>query len=206
MKQKDFLNIVPGQYTGKNIQTEVSRKLTENEEAKSLYLIARERLLNVNKWHSLAGFISGVFQLSNEHGEKLDRLVRTGDYIKIDIPGPGSPEGDGYDWVFVEEVKETDTEMLQGTGFRVRPSTNPLNNSPETAHFYSNEATSSFIVIRDNKQVTVQIIDVNLRPNDENNSLKDSVRNVVIGVGALGLFSKIQWKNLAEGIISSEKK
>ena len=203
MKQSDFLNIIPEQYTGNELVTEVSHSLKNKEEANIFYKIARERLLDVNNWHSIAGFISGKFQLTNDQGENLGRYVNKGDYFKIDIPGPGSTEGEGYDWVFVEELKERDTEIMQSTGFRVRPSSNPLNDKVETAHFYSDEGTSTFIIIRTNNIVMVQIIDSNLKPNEDIGSVTDRLRNMAVGVGALGLFSKIQWKNLADGIIKN---
>lgn len=206
MKQNDFLHIIPSQYTRKDIVTEVSLSLKNKEEADLFYSLARGRLLNVNNWHSVAGVISGTFQLSNVKGENLERNVREGDYIKIDIPGPGSATGDGFDWVYVEELKEKRTERIEGAGFRVRPTSNPLNKKEQTAHFYSDEASSTFIITQTNNVVTVQIIDLNLNPNKEINSVTDRIRNVAVGVGAMGLFSKVQWKNLAEGIIKKEDK
>lgn len=205
MKQNDFLNIIPFQYTGKDILTEATLALKNPAEAKLFYNLARKRLLHINNWHSVAGFISGTFQISNERAERFEREVREGDYIKIDIPGPAGSEGDGYDWVLVEELKEMNGELEQGTGFRVRPSANPLNEKEQTAHFYSSEATSTFIVTRKNTIVTVQIIDLNLHPNKEINSVTDRIRNLAVGVGALGLFSKVQWKNLADGILKKEE-
>lgn len=202
MKQHDSLNIIPDQYVGKEIITEVTRSFDEIEEAKSFYIIARQRLLDVNHWHSLAGLISGQFYVTNESGEKQNRTVQTGDYVKIDIPGPGSSEGDGFDWVKVEELKEIENASLQSVGFRVRPSANPLKDQQgETAHFYNNEATSTFIVTRRNRELMVEILDLNLNPNQEISSVTDRIRNLAVGLGAIGLFSKVQWQNLAEGII-----
>ena len=136
--------------------------------------------------------------------EKLDRNVETGDYLRIDIPGPGSTEGDGYDWAYVEEKKEVAEGNIQSIGFRVRPSKNPVSQKDEIAHFYSNDATSNFIVTRENNTVTALIIDRNLKPNNESDSIIDKIRHVAVGLGAIGVFSKIQWKNLAEGLIKKE--
>lgn len=204
MQQFDFLNIIPDQYTGKELVTEVSHVLKNREEASLFYKIARDRLLDVNNWHFLAGFMSANFQLSNGQGEHLNRKVKKGDYFKIDIPGPGSSKGDGFDWVFVEELKSQKSEIIQSTGFRVRPSSNPLHHTNKTAHFYSDEATSTFIVTGSDNMVTVQIMDLNLTPNKEINSVTDSLRNRAVGIGAIALFSKVQWKNLAEAILKPQ--
>lgn len=205
MKQKDFTGIVPDQYTGEEIETRSSIDLKNENEARAFYEIAKGRLLSVNNWHFIAGIVSGHFQLTDAHGEKLNRNVEIGDYFRIDIPGPGSSEGDGYDWVYVEDLKEITEENVQSIGFRVRPSQNPLGDKNEIAHFYTDDATSNFIVTREGNTVTAIIIDRNLKPNDESESIADRVRHVAVGIGAIGLFSKIQWKSLADGLIKKVK-
>ena len=205
MKQKDFTGIVPDQYIGQEIETESSIDLNNENEAKSFYEVAKARLLGVNNWHSIAGIVSGHFQLTDAHGEKLNRNIEIGDYFRIDIPGPGSSEGDGYDWVYVEDLKEITQENVQSIGFRVRPSENPLGEKNEIAHFYTDDATSNFIVTREGNTVTAIIIDRNLKPNDESESIADRIRHVAVGIGAIGLFSKIQWKNLTDGLVKEVK-
>lgn len=204
MERKDYLGIVPEQYTGKEIITRSSATFNDQDEAAKFYKVAKERLLNVSQWHSVAGLISGRFYLVNKYGEDLHRFVEKGDYFKIDIPGPGNSEGDGYDWVQVEEFNEMSTDQVQSIGFRVRPTRNPESENNNTAHFYSSDATSTFIVTRKGKEVMAEIIDLNLKPNDEGSTVTDKIRNVAVGVGAIGLFSKVQWKGLADGIVKQE--
>ncbi|MEO9145265.1 MAG: hypothetical protein ABI237_06870, partial [Ginsengibacter sp.] len=85
----------------------------------------------------------------------------------------------------------------------VRPSKNPVSQKDEIAHFYSNDATSNFIVTRENNTVTALIIDRNLKPNNESDSIIDKIRHVAVGLGAIGAFSKMQWENLAEGLVKN---
>ncbi len=204
MKEKDFTGIVPAQYTGEEIEATASVEFNTNNEAKNFYGIAKERLLNVNNWHHLAGIISAKFQLMNAAGEEVDRKADKGDYFKIDIPGPGSSEGDGYDWVCIEEIKEVIEEDVQSIGLRVRPVKNPFGNKEEIAHFYSNEATSSFIITGEGNKVTAWIIDRNIKPNDDAGSLTDKIRDIAVGIGAIGIFSKAQWQGLAKGLVEKE--
>lgn len=204
MKQKDFTGIVPAQSTGKEIETHSSIDLKDEHEAKLFYEVVKDRLLHVNNWHVLAGIVSGSFQLMSGRNEKLDREVEIGDYLRIDIPGPGSTEGDGYDWACVEEKKEVAEGNMQSIGFRVRPSKNPVGEKDEIAHFYTNDATSTFIVTREDNTVTALIIDRNIKPNNKADSVIDKIRHVAVGLGAIGAFSKVQWKNLAEGMVKKE--
>jgi len=202
--KKDFTGIVPTQHTGEEIEAEASVEFDEENEAKKFYLIAKERLLNVNNWHKLAGIVSASFQLTDTSCKEIDRQVQKGDYLKIDIPGPGSKEGDGYDWVCIEELKEVSEANIQSIGFRVRPARNPSGEKNETAHFYSDESTSNFIVTREGKKITALIIDRNIKPNIHAQSLTDKIRDTAVGMSAIGMFSKIQWQNLAKEIIKKD--
>ena len=176
MKQRDFTGIVPAQYTGKEIEAIASVAMKNENDAKTFYEIVKGRLLNVNNWHHLAGFISAKFYAVDAEGKEVDRSVMKGDYLKIDIPGPGSKEGDGYDWVCVEELKEVAIDDNQSIGFRVRPGKNPYGEKNETAHFYSHEATSNFIVTRENSKVSAWVVDRNIKPNDHAESLTDKMQ------------------------------
>lgn len=203
MENKNYTGIVPEQYTGKEIKAEAALTFESTSEAQSAYEAAKKKLLDVNKWHHVAGIVSAHFQLNDGSGNEVERAVEKGDYIRIDIPGPGSSAGDGYDWVFVEAVKEVTEPGLQSIGFRVRPAPKPGSDSKNIAHFYEATATSSFIVTREGTSLTATIIDHNTKPNDDGDSVMDKVRHLAVGAGALTLFSKVQWNNLAKGILKT---
>ena len=152
MKHLDNLEIIPPQYTGTAIEADAVVELEDNTAAKAFFEIAKSRLLRVNNWHQVAGIISAGFQLIDATGQEVDRDVVKGDYFKIDIPGPGSKEGDGYDWVLVETVNELTEEENETIGLRIRPASNPFNQSAQTAHFYATEATGNFIIMRRKKK------------------------------------------------------
>jgi hypothetical protein len=199
--EKDVLGLAPLQQLGEEIETVSFSDLADNNEARLYFEAAKARLLSVNNWHFISGITSGRFQLMNASGEKLERNVELHDYIRIDIPGPGSTEGDGYDWVLVEAMKEVNEGAFQSIGFRVRPTKNPLGSSNEIAHFYTSDATSTFMVTLEENKVTATIIDRNLKPNDESQKMIDRIRHTTVGAGAIGLFSKLQWKNLADALV-----
>lgn len=204
MKYEDHLNIIPVQYAGNEIDAIASVTLPSRQEAIVFFDQARKRLLDVNKWHTLAGTASGHFQVTDGQGNPVQRNVQLRDHLRIDIPGPGSASGDGYDWVLVEVLTEITLEEtdIQSIGFRVRPATNPCNTSDNIAHFYDSGATSSFIVSRKSETVCAYIIDKNIQPNKAGKSLTDKIRNTSIAMSAIGMFSKWQWQKLANGIVS----
>jgi hypothetical protein len=201
MEQKDILGLIPGQFKGQALEVEASRLLDNVTAAKTLYQVAKKKLFSVNDWHEIVDGITARFQIVDQSGNEVSRKVNKGDYLRINIPGPGNKEGDGYDWVVVEEMKEINKEDFQSAGFRVRPTENPFGKKNETAHFYSNETTSTFIVTRENVKVVSWIVDRNMLPNTESASLVDKVRDVMVGVSGIAGFSKVQWQGLADGLL-----
>ena len=205
MEEKNQSGVIPPQHTGTVIDIVESIELPDVPSAKAHFQTVKQRLLTVNNWRGIAGTGSAVFQLLNPQGEDVSRTVEKGDFFKIDIPGPGPTAGDGYDWVAVEEVNEINEEDTESVGIRVRPTLSPLNNSTDVAHFYSPESTSSFTVTREGKTITAGIYDRNTKPNQSADTLVDKIRDVAVGAGAVTAFSKMQWTNLAKGLLKKEE-
>lgn len=204
MKKKNYTGIVPGHHTGKKIDTESSIHFDTTEAAHSFFKLAKSRLLNVNQWHELAGKALAIFHVTDAQGLEVNRTVRQGDYFKIDIPGPGSKSGEGFDWVHVEAVEETTQPTIESVGIRVRPAPNPQNNKLEIAHFYSDQSTSNFIVTREGNTITASVYDRNTSTNPEADNVTDRLRHSTVGAGAISIFSKIQWKALVEGLLKRD--
>lgn len=196
---------VPEQQSGVQSNTESSVDFSSEEEAKSFYKKARERLLQVNRWHHYAGALTADFQLTDKSGKEVDRLADTHDHFKIDIPGPGPATGDGFDWVKVEAIEEKEDEDGQSTTIRVRPATNPNNVKKDVAHFFSEEATSCFVVRRQGTTVIAAVYGRNEKPNTHSEKLADKARNVAVASGAITGFSKLQWKSLVNGLVKKEE-
>jgi hypothetical protein len=202
MEQKNYTGIIPRHFSGKQISAESDEMFETLGESRKFYKTVKKRLMDVNNWNKLAGNLSARFQLVSADGEKVDRTVEKGDYFRIDIPGPGPEAGEGNDWVRVEEIKEVSQAEVESIGIRVRPSQKPRSEEKDIAHFYSNMATSNFIVTREGKKVSAAVYDINTKTNEHTSDTIDKIRDKIIGAGALAIFSKLQWKALTEGLIS----
>jgi hypothetical protein len=192
--------VVPEHNNGIQTNTESSIQLSNEQEAQKFYEEAKQRLLNINSWHQYAGNASADFSLTDDKGNPINRSPQKGDYFKIDIPGPGTDTGEGHDWVQVEAIEEDEDSI----GIRVRPVTNPTNDRKDVAHFFSEDATSTFIVKRQGKKITAGVYGRNEKPNTNTETLKDKLRNAAIATGAISGFSKLQWKSLVNGLIKKE--
>ncbi|MFL5742257.1 MAG: hypothetical protein ACJ75B_18680 [Flavisolibacter sp.] len=201
MQEKNYTGLVPSQVEGKEITACAFIELSGEEEAKQFYEIARQRLLFVHNWKHITGKLSADFQLTDNEGKEVDRAAQNGDHFRIDIVGPGSHAGRGYDWAAVEEIREVHENGVDSIALRVRPASDPKANNPHTAHFFSEKSTSTFEITRDGKKLTAAIYDRNIEANEETKEPIDKVRNAIVGLGAKHGLSKLQWQALAEALI-----
>lgn len=191
--------------TQKDIETKETTPTVE--EAKQLFEKAKKRLLHVNYWDKLCGKASAVFTLTDEHGREVEGEPKEGFHFRIDIPAPGTKTGNGFDWVRVEtiEQKEDANEDREFLLMRVRPSSNPLTDGNDVAHFFSDKATSNFLVLREKNVVTAAVLGRNEVVNTEGTtSWLDKLRNAVVGTGAVGGLSYPQWKSLVNGLLDKK--
>ncbi|WP_316847303.1 hypothetical protein [Pedobacter psychrodurus] len=201
--EKDQLNhdIVPAQYMGSSMDVSEEWIGASTDEATKRFNEASAKLLTVNEWGNYAGI--SAFQLIDIHGIKADREAQEGDFIRIDIPGPGTQAGHGYDWVVIIDIKNINEYDHQLLALTVRPSAHPLAQNGDTAHFLKDAATSTFLIKRDGLRVTAEEHGRNEVPNTTEGSLYDKGRNFVVGMAAkLGL-SYPQWKSLVKGLLKN---
>ncbi|MFW0717495.1 hypothetical protein [Pedobacter sp. N23S346] len=200
MKAKERYDHIPDQQEGSKIDVEESRNFETVDDAIAFFTLARRRLLNINDWGEISGL--STFQLFDEYGKEVNREGQQGDYIRIDIPGPGTQSGDGFDWVRIEEIisrKDIDEELLT---IQVRPSGKPMSEDNSPAHFLKAEATSTFIVRRLQMLVSTEEHGRNEMANTDTENILDNARNLLVGGAAkLGL-SYPQWKLLVKGIMA----
>ncbi|HEV7379525.1 MAG TPA: hypothetical protein VGN64_07010, partial [Dyadobacter sp.] len=99
-------NLVPENTSGKKIDAKSARELPDLQLAKRQFSKAKTWLLDVNHWDETGSEMLATFKLCGENGMNVDQTARKGLLIRIDIPGPGSADSDGFDWVRIEEISE----------------------------------------------------------------------------------------------------
>lgn len=200
-------DIIPRQQTGKETNIEYKFNIGSREEALEIFKIATGRLLNINHWERLCGVATADFKLTDQNGKEVQRLAAEGDHFKIDIPGPGTITGRGYDWVRIEKIQENTNpdNDIESIVMRVRPAANPKKPGRKIAHFFNEQATSSFVVERQGTLVRTGVYGRNEKPNTFMGNFFDKIRNFIIAVSALAGISSVQWRDLCKGLIHGEK-
>lgn len=196
--------LIPTQQIGQQTDAEEEKIYTTQEDALAAYHTAAERLQDVNKWHEISSIEASCFTLFDNQGIQLDRKARQGDYIRIDIPGPGNSVGEGYDWVYVEHLEKYSNteENVDFTLLVARPSKNPGNSEDKIAHFFSDLATSTFMAFRKVNVLSVEVHGRNELPNSYEQKLLDQLRNLMVNGGSAIGMSFIQWHLLVSGILN----
>ncbi len=196
---------IPKQVSGKSLDCFKTVNLSSQEEATRFFERIRSRLLDVNRWNEITKAPSATFTIKDASSRTMERMVQKRDYIRIDIPGPGLPSAKGYDWVQVEDITQTaDTEGATIL-LTLRPSADPTQDSKDTAHFFKQLATSSFLVEQKGSHIYLHYAGRNEIINTDNASVLDNLRNFMVGLGAKMGASFPQWKALVEGLGDVDK-
>lgn len=203
MENRHYL--VPAQKEGikKDIQHSVVARSVED--AEEWFVDVKNRLLDVNHWEHYSKLTSVEFRLTDAHGKNVNRRAHRGDHLRIYIPGPGPSSGDGYDWVVIEAIEYDDypDDDHEAFAMRVRPSSDPHKHSGNgDAHFFSSDATSTFVIERTGTHLSAHYHGRNETANtDDDTSLFDKARNTGVALGAwLGL-SDAQCVSLIKGLL-----
>lgn len=195
---------IPIQHTGRSMDASESVCFPEKVDAKDFYEIVHNRLLRIDKWYELADLPIASFVQIDQNGKETFDLAKVGNYIKIDIPGPGLLSTQGFDFVRIERIDETDEDNLQEVTLTLRPSSDPNDESDnETKHFFKNVATSTIQIKRINASINANYFGRNELLNLETEALTDKLRNFFVGMGARLGASYPQWKLLLKGLINS---
>lgn len=198
-------HLIPEQFIGKKVSTSRSVTLDTEPEAEDFYFIVRNRLLDVDNWYRTAKLPMSTFELVNTSSQLGIPTASVGDYIKVDIPGPGPSNQEHVDYVRIESIDETDENDVQVVTLTLRPSAEPKAAlDADVQHFFSGVSTSTFQVMRDRKTITASYFGRNEVINKDVSSFTDKVRNIIVGWAAkLGL-SFPQWDALVNGMVDDE--
>jgi hypothetical protein len=200
-------SIIPEQKEGKHNDLAESRSFPDKAAAADFFDLVASRLLQPGQWSALAGAGSAAFELVDHSGMPLAREARQGDYLKIDLPGPGSVSGEGYDWVRVDEIeRKGDAAAAQALlAMRVVACQNPTGTRQEAAaHFFVEGASSTFELLRKDNTVSIAYHGRNEVPNTDTGSIADNLRNAITGTLAVAGISELQWTALLKGMLADD--
>ena len=162
----------------------------------------KERLISVNQWHTYSDDIKANFYLVDSNDSLVSKGFEIGNYIKIDIPGPGNPSGKGFDWTEIINIQDgCDDNFIPFFAFTIKPCTNPNETNNAVAHFYTDDTTNTFIVRRVANCVYLEVHSRNEIENINDIPILDKVRNKAIAVGGKVGLGNLNWNTFTKGLL-----
>ncbi|MBO9659677.1 MAG: hypothetical protein J7527_12720 [Chitinophagaceae bacterium] len=192
--------LVPDQQKGKQVDLVERREFASAQDAELAFRRATGRLLRPQTWHELAGNASASFEVLKADAQKTEDPVEEFYFIRIDIPGPGSPAGEGYDWVRVERIEGKDKKS-DLVGIKLVPCANPVNDKETTAHFFEEGSSSTLIVELSGNVVEASYKGRNEVINNATGKVAENIRNTIVGAGAKAGLSEAQWQQLIKSFL-----
>jgi hypothetical protein len=191
------MNAIPEQHSGNQHDAVESLECNSLEEALRCYNAAVERLKKIHAWGEIVNDMEAVHY--DNSGSLTKASPEVGNYIRTVLPGPGNPDGDGNDWVKIQEIHESPDqgEFLM----TVKPCNNPLDPDTNIAHFYDDQASNTFIIRRQGTTVFAEVHGRNEKPNLSEASLMGKARNALVGLGGIIGLGKIHWEYFAKRLL-----
>lgn len=198
MKAKKIPGI-PLQVKGQFHDTESIQKFKNAQETEQKYDVLKGRFFDINKWSTYSKGSIAEFTLCDSSGKTVHRLPSIGDYIKILLSNIKRSEKESYQWVRIDMIDQTNPNSIM---IQCRPSKLPGDQfAGNTVHFHSAGTTCTFIISKGDDYIKMAIYGRNEKPN-QNTDIISSIKNMFIAFKGVIGSSKIQWKQLADGMIS----
>jgi len=203
MKYKiDVQHLVPVNNNGSE-NNAISFLLCNSEaEAFDRFRKLSQKLLQINNWKINSGKNPTEFYIYQKENEK-SAIVQLNDLVKIKMPAPRNNFGNGFDWVTVNQIQVTEQKEIKAFLIKMKPHSCPENSSGSIAHFYTNEASNTFILAKKDKTLQLSIHGRNEKPNTIKMGFFNVLRNLFVASGGIFGGSKIQWQDFAEEFINN---
>ncbi len=201
MKNDDFYAIpselkklIPVQKIGKCTDTFSSLEINELNNPDIAYKSIKNRLLDVNNWAHYATLTNADFILLDDKGHKIDRLVAQGDFMKVRFSRLQKIISARHDYVRVNSIITVPTIFGDAVVMQLQPAHNPSKPGFEIDHFFTAEASNTFVLYRDAAKIHLSVHGRNEVPNFKVSKTIKKIRNMLFAVLGILAVSKVQWK------------
>lgn len=194
--------IIPAQVKGGSHDIVSMHCANSIDSAKDCFQKLQDRLMSVNEWHTFSAKVKTQFVLIDPLTDEPTTELKEGNLIQIDIPGPGSPSGSGFDWTVITDLqignKNEDTPYF---AFTIRPCPAPNTKDDTVAHFYDEESTNTFIVRRIGTCIYAEVHGRNQIENTSDVPVLDVVRNKAVAIGSKFGIGSLNWIGFTSALL-----
>ncbi|WP_306620687.1 hypothetical protein [Chryseobacterium ginsenosidimutans] len=190
---------VPKQRKGAFHDTESIKYFETAGIALEVYDIIKDKFLRIHEWASYSEYTFADFKLFDCKGKQAFRNPEKGDFVRINIKG--CPDlGTPYFWVTIQDLTVENSADTQNIFIVFKPSYKPDDKHKRIEHFYSKHSTSTFMISRHGRKITVAVYGRNETANLSTHFL-NKIKNMFTALLAIAGLSKIQWKIFTDSLL-----
>ena len=171
------------------------------EDAQECFSILVARLMAVNSWETYSDKVKAGFTLLGIGTGESTADLEIGNFIRIDIPGIGNPSGGGYDWTKIVEIQKGEDAEYPFFLFTIKPCSAFGEPERPTAHFYTEDASNTFIVRKVGTCIYAEVHGRNELENSTNGPLMDNLRNKAVAVGSKVGLGNLNWLGFTKALL-----
>lgn len=157
------------------------------DDAEDWFVIAKNKMLDVNAWHKISTTPTATFKLTDGHGKPLHRKAHRGDHIRVETTGDGT----GYEWGVIDSITYDDypDEDMESMAIHVRPVSAEHNGSSDHDR---HKATTTVVIERRGRDLSALYHgNSETEPvHEDTHIMPDNLQN-------------IEWHSLIEGMLAA---
>jgi hypothetical protein len=166
----------------------------ETESAK-VFSILKTKLLAIDEWN--AHSMLSAFELFDENGQALQsKTPAVGIFMRIALKGTIK-----YDWIRVIDITDAPDEFI----ITVRPTYDPTEEKPDKtviSHFFTDESTNNFCLVRKAAQTALHVIGLNEKMNaQKTEGVLETVRNAAVNLGSYLGVQRGEWEKFCHHLM-----
>jgi hypothetical protein len=191
---KDLLNQAQLNEDESSISS-AEKTFSDEADAAQIFSILKTKILSIDEWNEHA--LLSEYGLFDENGAiRQTKILSVGVFMRISMTGSGK-----YDWIKIINIRETADELV----ITVKPTFDPTAEKPDKniiSHFFTDESTNNFCLLRETKTVSLSVIGLNEKQNtSETKNALETIRNVAVNLGVYLGMQKSEWEKFCRHLL-----
>ncbi|HVE59434.1 MAG TPA: hypothetical protein VNB22_21670 [Pyrinomonadaceae bacterium] len=169
-------------------------------QAVQIFSVLKAKLFSINEWN--AHSMLSTFKLFDENGQPLQtEKLLVGVFLQIALKGTVK-----YDWVRVIDIYEAADEFI----ITVKPTFDPTAEEIDksvVSHFFTDESTNNFCLLRRVDTVALYVIGLNEKMNTaEAKNTLEAARNAAVNLGSYLGIQRGEWEKFCHHLLEDAVK
>lgn len=199
MKTAELLKLAE-ENSGESSVSLAEKSFDSEKQAARVFRSLKAKVLSIDQWN--AHSLMSSYALFDADGKALEHgKLAVGLFIRIALKGSVK-----YDWIRVINFCEAADEFI----ITVQPTFDPTaenRNEKIISHFFTDESTNNFCLLKKDKTVEFHVIGLNEKTNtSETSGMMETIRNVAVNAATYLGMQKSEWEKFCHHFLEDVSK